>query len=514
MDSKLLLLQSIMLLYWESRLDSQAENSSKSVKDLVATIELPLASVDGDVERLVLMGLQNTANWLCDAVAKDAVDREALVQRIKLSTSKEPELLPIFVEGMAETTDQDVIQAKIQTYSKAIRSFQKEKEMKELMRELQAKILYRQNPNLPLDVKEIALEVQKRLDPFTVESKGKGPMGIAGVLGMVNFMDEESVNNLFEVAEDEISLDGILKTGYQHLNRMLGDHGGFRRGNFWYVAAPQHGYKTGYTLNITRQIALYNKPYMLDETKKPLILHITSENEIADNLLDIYRSLKENETGEVCDIHGIDRTEATKYIIEQTSINGYHFQMLRVNPSEFTMRSLFDLVIEYESEGYEIHLLCVDYLNMFNKEGCDGGNITGGDSRDLFRRVRNFCSARKITFLTPHQLSSEVKYLIRQDIPLLAQELVGKSYWDSCKTLDQEADGILILYIEKFKGRKYLTVALDKHRKSGPVTPEKDRFAIIPFYEAGAVRDDINGEDLSIEKLGADIEGDDDEWYN
>lgn len=512
MDSKLLLLQSIMLLYWESRLTTEAEKSVKTVRDIVATIELPLATMDGDVERSIIQGLQNTANYLCSQVERGAVDKEELLQRIKLSTSKDPELVGIIADGMTEVIDEDAVQAKVSTYAKSIIEYQKEKGLKELMRGLQSRILYSKDSK-PLNVKQLALEIQQSLDPFTVETKGTGPLGIPGVLGMVNFMDEESVNNLFETAEDETSLDGILKTGYQHLNRMLGDHQGFRRGNFWFVAAPQHCYKTGYTLNLTKQIALYNKPHMLDETKKPLILHITSENEISDNLLDTYRSLKENETHEVCDIHSIDRDEATAYVMSKTNINGYHLHMLRVNPSEFTLRSYMDLIIQYELDGYEIHVATIDYLNMFNKEGCDGGNITGGESRDLFRRTRNFNSARKILTLTPHQLSSEVKYLIRQDIPLLAKELVGKSYWDSCKTIDQEADGILILYIEKYKGRKYLTVALDKHRKSGPVTPEKDRFAIIPFFDAGAIRDDLLGEDLSIDKLGADIEDEGGDWY-
>lgn len=513
MDSKLLLLQSIMLLYWESRLGSEAENSSETVRDIVSGIELPLTTMDGDVERSVIQGLQNTANYMCSIINKEKIDRESILQRVQLSTSKEPGLASIISDGMIETTDIDVIQAKVSSYAKSIREYTKQQELKEIVRKLQAQVLYNTS-NVPFNVKSIALDIQTAMDPFTVETKGTGPLGIEGVLGMVNFMDEESVSNLFEVAEDETSLDGILKTGYQHLNRMLGDHQGFRRGNFWFVAAPQHGYKTGYTLNITKQLAIYNKPYMLDESKKPLILHITSENEISDNMLDTYRSLKENETHEVCDIHAIDRKEATKYVMEQTSINGYHLHMLRVNPSEFTLRSYMDLIIQYELDGYEIHVATIDYLNMFNKQGCNGGNITGGESRDLFRRTRNFNSARKILTITPHQLSSEVKNLIRQDIPMLVQELVGKSYWDSCRTIDQEADGILILYIERFKGRKYLTVALDKHRKSGPVTPDKDRIAIIPFFDAGAIRDDINGEDLSISKLGADIEGDGGEWYD
>lgn len=43
--------------------------------------------------------------------------------------------------------------------------------------------------------------------------------------------------------------------------------GGFRRGEFWLIPALQHKFKTGFSLSIFSQIALYNKPYLFDKNK-------------------------------------------------------------------------------------------------------------------------------------------------------------------------------------------------------------------------------------------------------
>ena len=155
---------------------------------------------------------------------------------------------------------------------------------------------------------------------------------------------------------------------------------------------------------------------------------------------------------------------------------------------------------------------------MFNKAGCITG-FTGADTRDLFRRVRNFCSARKITVITPHQISMDGKNLLREGRDMIVKELVGKSYWDSCKTIDQEVDVEILIHIEIVDGKKYLTCVRGKHRKSGTVTPLKDLFCILPFYPVGAVRDDFGGKDLSIKKLdtraiGVNLDADEDSYFS
>jgi hypothetical protein len=130
--------------------------------------------------------------------------------------------------------------------------------------------------------------------------------------------------------------------------------------------------------------------------------------------------------------------------------------------------------------------------------------------RDLFRRMRNFCSARGTLLLTPHQLSTEAKQLIREGKPPadFVKDIAGKGYYSGCKQIDQEVDIELYIHIVKFGGRAYLAVQRGKHRGIVGQTPDSDLYTLIPFmdgtkgYNCG-ILDDVDHEDSSLRKLGA-----------
>lgn len=513
MEPRLLLVQSLMLLYWENLALGASGDTSTKISELVEAMDLPQATLELDEGKEILIGLRNTVLHLCSQNKAIPFDRGSLLQRIRLNCMGDVHIYNAIEQGIPESNDLEQIKKKILEYTKAISNYSRQKDFQAYIRSCVQKVLYSTEQ---VDVANFAVEMQAKLDSFANAPTSNGAYGIDGVLAEIDFADQEGLRLLFKEAQDETSLEGMLQFGYRGVNRMLGSHAGIRRGDFMLVGALQHNYKTGFTLNLTKQVALYNKPHMLDPDKKPLILHISSENQITDNILLTYSSLKENKTKEIVDVEKVDAAEASRFIHEETSINGYHFKMLRVNPSEFTYSKLFSLILYYESEGYEIHLLTVDYLNMFNKAGCTQGPM-GSDTRDLFRRVRNFTNPRKIAFITPHQISSGGKGLIREGVDDFVKTIVNKGYYDSCSTIDQEVDIEILIHIVKLNGRSYLTIQRGKHRKSGPQTPERDLYTVLPFYDAGGCRDDINGIDESLKKPGGKPHAsndDDDGWFD
>lgn len=187
--------------------------------------------------------------------------------------------------------------------------------------------------------------------------------------------------------------------------------------------------------------------------------------------------------------------------------------MVRWNPSDSTYLSLFDYINQLEADGYEVHAVVCDYLNMMSKRGCDQGPA-GTDIRDLFRRTRNFFSSRSITFITPAQLSPAAKQLVRGNVENLVKEVANKGYYDGCSTIDQEVD--MEIYIHKVivNGRSYLTIGQGKHRKLRPTT-ERDTYFVLPFHDIGAIRDDIFGKDTTLRHAGGGAIGTADEvpWH-
>ena len=57
--------------------------------------------------------------------------------------------------------------------------------------------------------------------------------------------------------------------------------------------------------------------------------------------------------------------------------------MIRVNPSEWTHRDLFNYVLKLEADGFEVHATFVDYLAKLPTTGCNVSGPSGTDFRDM-----------------------------------------------------------------------------------------------------------------------------------
>lgn len=521
MDPKLLLVKMATLLFKESQLKDPTVHSANLVKEIAATIKVPETNMDFDPNREILQTLRTTVIWMSDFPPGEEMDRASILQRIRVNTADEEGLYYAFEQGIDEEPDLDRLKKQCLRLRMELRDHINQAKIQEILKQASYQASFKPES---VDWRNFIVEINEKLEPY--RNSNADEFKVAGMLQMINLSDADGVKELINRAAEETSLDGILKTGYQAINRMLGDHGGFRRGEFVLIGALQHNYKTGFTLNLFKQIALYNKPHMRDPKKKPLLLHISAENELHMNIVQLYASLKENETGVPVDdsrfkdpnIPFEERqaaiAEAQYYINEKMSVNGYHIEMGRCDPSQTTYQSICDMVTQYEAKGYEIHAIVFDYLNMISKVGCLQTGPTGSEIRDLFRRIRNFMAPRGITFITPHQLSTEAKKMTRAGVNEFVKHLEGKGYYDSCGTVDQEVDLEIFIHIEIVNGESYLTIQRGKHRKPKP-TNRRHYYTVLPFSEAGGVRDDLLGPDTSRKVPGGGVMGSGEEipWF-
>lgn len=492
MDAKLLLVKVITLLFRESQNPDKTENSAELVKQIVSELKLPEVVIDTDKGREILVSLRTTALWMANNPLHHEYDRAELLQRIRVNCCDDSYLLEAIMEGFDDIKDIEHIKKISLQLNQQLKAYVKQSEVTNIIKQASHKVLF--SPE-EIEWNTFVGEFITKLEAFSIINDDK----VDSEIESVDFGNVENVKEMLNKASEEMSTGGTMRTGIQALNRIFGDHAGLMRGESWVIGALQHNFKSGFLMTILKGLVTYNEPLMMDEKKKPLILFITLENTITQNILWLYQSFKENETGEYCDIRNISIEEAAAYVNEKFTANGYHVKMRRFNPTEFGYRDLFNVLLKYESEGYEIHALLIDYLNMMTKTGCVKDTI-GGDVRDLFRRVRNFTSPRRILFVTPHQLSSEAKNIVRSGADGFVKEIANKGYYDSCKLIDQEVDGEIYIHIEKVKGKPYLTVQRGKHRKV-KITPEEDLYFILPFQEIGAIQDDVGKVDLSMKKF-------------
>lgn len=301
------------------------------------------------------------------------------------------------------------------------------------------------------------------------------------VVDEVDIASVQSLNKITERVKDRDNSIGLLKTGWPSLNRIL--QGGFRRGETWMVCALQHNYKSGFLQSLVAQLARYNKPALSNPDKKPLIVYFSFEDN-ADIFIEfLYRyTYTNNNEGKLPDMKVVTPGDIANYIKDDLGKNGYFVKTLRINPDQWTYSDMFNKILEYEAEGFEVHCCIIDYLAKLPTIGCINTGPGGTDVRDLFQKTRTFFSVKNICCITAHQLSTEAKMIVRSDVREedFVKMIAGKGYTELSKQLDQIVDGELYLHISKIKKEKWLTIMRGKHRIPTLISDE-DKYGMLKF---------------------------------
>lgn len=495
MDTRLLLVNGITLLYRESQQINHSANSVDLARKIIDDVKAPEITMGRefiDHQMEIITGLKNTLHYMCSLPWNHVYEPAELLQRLKVNVGDDDSLYDALYNGIAPELSESALKRTIVNLQRQIRKYFREKEVSDIIAKAFTKVKY--NRSKIFDMDDFVTQVVTELSAYQSDNTEADP----AIVGEVDFSNGDDVTAVYKSVKEDDNGDWIMRTGFQGLNRCL--DGGFRRGEEVVLGALQHNFKTGMSLTLFKQIALYNTPKMIDPNKKPLLLRISFEDSLKENFTFLYQSLYVNEHKKSIDASHLSEEEMGAYVMDRLTRTGYHIKMLRVNPSLWTYLDIQNLVLKYESEGYEVHMCMLDYLAMVPTTGCIQTTI-GSDIRDMFRRLRNFFNPRMTLFFTPHQLSNDAKKLTREGRGDLVKVVNGKGYWDSCGRLDQEVDLELYMHIEFVNGKAYLTIQRGKHRKTKQ-TPIADRYFVLEMHEIGDVYDDVLGEDTTLKRPG------------
>jgi hypothetical protein len=507
---KQLLVNCITLLCLEHREGVATSPSNELVGQILESIPLPETTIDHDHGRQTFLELRAFVTWLNKRTADNFPSEAEVLQQLQVASREETYLYEAVMNVLtASMPDVKEVIKKIHSYRTNMQGHLNDERITQILKEYHHQLAFKRNG--VNDVVSLITEMGDRLTPL-VSAKSRSKH--VAQMGSMDFGDEETIAKYFVDVKNLLSTDGAFKTGWKGLNRMLGKVGAVKRGEFGIVGGLQHNFKSGFMLSLFTHFCLFNKPFLRDKTRRPLMVFITFENEIPDNLLWLYHYLKENETGEAVIDAEIDINEAATYVSARLRETGFEVKMERFDPTEFTASAFTAWLEGLIAEGYELQMVMVDYLNMLSKTGLDA-KVAGDDIRLLFRRVRNWTAPRGIAFLSPHQLSSDALQLTRENVEDFVKVVANKGYYDGCRRLGQEPDLELFIHIVRVNGKAYLTIQRGKHRNT--VTPEKDQYIALPFQPIGTIPWDIDkDEDYTMYSPGGQVAGSDepaDNWW-
>lgn len=505
MTPRLLLLKIITLLHLETQIEGENARSSDLAGDLLATIKIPEADVGLiDSERDIIGSLYNICRKLATAPDADVMDKSDLLQEVRLHCGSEVDLYESFKEGIAIELSQEGLKKRVGSLRKTLKDALYYDATKKRISEVAYNLKF----------KESSIEdLEKYLRDFSTDLESgltKSDTKDAAIIGRMNMDELDTVVQVVQNVADEDAGLGRLVSHLQDLTDMM--NGGQRRGEFVCSSALPGNDKTGFSLDYFAGVAMNNDPYLFKKDKKPMLVRISFEDDIELNFRHLYVHLWEQEFGTVAITTGKTPEEIAQYVMDKMTRRGWSIEMLKVDPSMWTIFDLFAYIRDLESQGYEIALCMLDYMRKMPTTGCLQG-IAGADIRDMARRCRNFFNVRKTAFYTPHQISTQAKERQR-DIPRdFVKMLPGGGYYDGCKSLDAEIDFELFQHIEKHNGHSYLTLHRGKHRGAPPMAEEK-KYLVYQFFDIGGIPPDIGGERSGLRKVGGRRagQGDDVDW--
>lgn len=496
MDTRTILAKIITLIY-KTRLINNLDND-----DLIRTV---LNTIKTDSPEFNFLGNNSLKNFkeMCLNLLqeKEYIPKELLVQQVSITLENDPKLINVIKDSVIAEHDEASSKRIIASLIKNLNNYYKETLAVDIITKISYDMKF--NRNKIGNFSDYLKNAISELEPLTSIATN---LNDPAVVNEVDFENPDSVTNVFEEVKNINNDNGVYRLGWHGVNKML--QGGIRRGDAIGIEALQHKYKTGSSLSAFMHVALHNSPIVTEKEaalgKKPLLLRISFEDSLTNNLQFMYQYLNEIEGIKLSkkEYEETPAKEMTQYVLKKLTATGFKIKMRRVDPSQWTYSSLLNYIIELEAQGYAVHLLMVDYLLMMPTTGCTQGAL-GADKRDMVRRVRNFCSARDTAFISPFQLSSEANQLLRNGVPEhdLVNQVSEKNYTDGCKTIGQELDIELYVHCFTVKRKKYLAFRRGKHR-GRPDIPVEDKYCMYRFPALNIpVLEDINGEDASFTKL-------------
>ena len=318
----------------------------------------------------------------------------------------------------------------------------------------------------------------------------------------IDFTDPKSM--MKALAAQKKKRNGVVvKFGLQGLNKMLGPSKSVSYGESLVFAARSHNYKSGMLLDCARWICTYNQPPDCGG-KDPVVLFISLENEIAENLIDLYKRLFSNMYHK--SPSNLKDEEIIEYVNRQFGKNGFKFMMYRRMGESFGYHEFVERVERIEKSNCRVVATVMDYVTLSRRCPEDKALNDPKQLQLMFARYKDFCAHRDMLFITGLQLDTEASRLASSGMTCIAKRLT-EFHLSDAKSLKKECDILIFMEIESdSKGRPWLTMCVNK-RRYAVVDPE-DKYCGYMFTPLG-IMDDINGKDMSSKDIYAEFGEDD-----
>ena len=349
------------------------------------------------------------------------------------------------------------------------------------------------------DEKQSALLKQLLADAATLQTDLSQDDLNTGEEAPIDEIDFAEPNSIMKglVAQQKKESGSVIRFGWQGFNRMWGPKHGASYGEMGAVAARSHNYKSGLLMDIARWICTLNKP---PDTcgQQPIVLFISLENEVHENLVDWYKKLYVNTYHK--DPGDLSKEEIVEYVSQRFNKNGFRLIAKRRMGDVFGYHEYEEMVDETEKKyNGKVVASILDYITLCHRCAEDREHNDAVQLQKMTERFHNHTSHHAIFFFTGLQMDTNASQVASSGKHNIVKQY-GEFHLADCKGLRREFDFLCFIEIEKnHHDIPFLTASWSKHRYVNN-TPPEDKYFAYRFGSFG-ILDDVDGKDCSVKDI-------------
>lgn len=478
------LLNSILALFHRSYLDSYDKAFIDITKETVSLINDPSLAYESSITRANQI-LTGVIHELCELQDKPTPDwLEARLKPLKVDHF---EFVKMICSEFAEieTLPLERIKAKYLALRSLCDTYKEGYLVKSLAREMFGTVL-NSDEHGAIPAMEMAME---RILPLIQRKSARDPLNIPGISTFVSSSDKEAMVAEFKEAAELIDTRSVLKSGYQGWDKSLSDYGGLLRGSVIELQAISGGSKSDTARVFLTGVARHTKPFLLDETKKPCLIYLTLEDTISRSLSRTLTQVR-REDQDRFDVEEVSEEESFEQYRELVESGGYTVFNIKGRQKELTPRNVLSLLEAIIDDGYEVHLMVMDYMGQLSFSDIDEAN-NSECIKTGYSYVFNFCQENKIAAILCAQIAGrEYSEVIKSAADDGLKELVNKNISSQSMNIINVLDGRVMVHVVKGSSKAYHIWSSGKSRHGTSVLPA-DKYAVYEMHSAIDTRDGV-----------------------
>lgn len=488
-------------------LGDNSDRSRSMVKEFITATERDKNRkeiISGDDDELI-----DVYKMLIKTVISEEITQEnrnaSKILLLKIKSNEVIKSHPVIRDLLSDvlTAEEPISASQIDKYLKSIRNALLLAEADEANRKLFSRV---QKAAMITDPDEQELELQKVKQIFddsvkNIDRRVNSAENKASET-YVSLSDKESIQRALEIFMDR-NVRGVLRSGLQGLNRSLGDRGGFGLGEMAVFLASSHNYKTGMLVSIMLWTVLYNK-MNVTPGKRPLVYFVSLENEVNQNLMDIFKILYSREERKKVDVNAWSVAAITEWLQAYFSKFDVELFIDRYAPHDFSYNRFTKRFNAFADLGYEMVAFILDYMS--EARGIDPGDTMSAQGtiqliRENYTKFRTHANQQGYFSATGHQLTKKAEELAQQYRNGVVKRFHPGLIADS-SDVHRIVDLLFYLQLEtNMDGVRFLTMVNRKNRGNKD-TPENHKYCAYPFTEFG-IMDDVDGIPMFVTDIDA-----------